>query len=181
MIEQKDIDRLLAGRKIVDDYRAVAEIYREKVAVSNTKTATEIAATKEQYGKREDATKKMHEELYKLGFGAGADPSAYDAFNKVNAQMIMEEYTEVTTISFLGCNKCPTRKCVELYGAGACGNQNVKDIKSVERDMRLFFLKLIKKSKDGLSKNFADVKVCPDGYGFQWKRNRNERFNLGWE
>ena len=179
MIEQKDIDRLLAGRKIVDDYRAVAEIYREKVAVSNTKTATEIAATKEQYGKREDATRKMHEELYKLGFGEGADTSAYDAFNKVNAQMIMEEYKEMVDITFSGCKGCPTVNCVTRFGENTCGN---KANTRVNDDIYKFFLKESLRSKEGKETNFGDIeRTCPEGYGFWWKRNRNERFNLGWE
>ena len=175
MIEQKDIDKLLAGRKVVDNYRAVSASYREKAAISaDSKLSADVAVAEEKYIDREAATKKMHEELIKVGF------ASYDEFAKFNAQMVMEEYTEVTTISFLGCDKCPTRKCVELYGVGACGNQNIKDIASIEKSMRLFFISLIKKSQDGLSKNFADVKVCPDGYGFQWKRNRDERFDLGW-
>jgi hypothetical protein len=167
MIEQKDIDRLLAGRKIVDAYRSVASVYRDAI-FSKVSMA-------EKYTNREAATIKMNKELLDLGFSGSGE------FIEFNEQMVIEEYTEMVTLTFSGCANCPTRKCVELYGQNACGNQSLEDIASIERSMRLFFLRLIKMSKDGKEKNFADVKVCPDGYGFQWQRNRDERFDLWWK
>jgi hypothetical protein len=177
MIEQKDIDRLLAGREIVDAYRKVAGSYREAVELaSKPEAVTADKVTKaERYSDREAATIKMNKELLDLGFSGSGE------FIEFNEQMVIEEYTEMVTLTFSGCANCPTRKCVELYGQNACGNQSLEDIASIERSMRLFFLRLIKMSKDGKEKNFADVKVCPDGYGFQWQRNRDERFDLWWK
>ena len=175
MIEQKDIDKLLAGRKVVDDYRAVSAAYREKAAISaDSKLSADITVAKEKYIDREAATKKMHEELIKAGF------ASYDEFDKFNTKMVIEEYKEVTTFNFLGCKGCPTRKCVDLYGANACGNQNLKDISAIEDSIRLLILNLLKKSNDGLEKKFADIRICPDGYGFQETRNRAERFDVRW-
>ena len=175
MITQKDIDRLLAGRKVVDNYRAVSASYREKAAISaDSKLSADIAVTQEKYIDREAATKKMHEELIKVGF------ASYDEFEKFNTKMVMEEYKEVTTFNFLGCKGCPTRKCVDLYGAKACGNQNLKDISAIEDSIRSLILTLLKKSKDGLEKKFADIRICPSDYGFQETRNRAERFDVRW-
>ncbi len=172
MIEQKDIDRLLAGRKIIEDCRAAASEYRAAI----TAKISQVSVA-EKYANREVAVKKMNEGLFALGFGVNAE-SAYSDFEKFNKAMILEEYKDTVNITFLGCEGCPTRKCIELYRNNACGNQQVS---GVEDRMYLFFLRLIKMSKDGKEKNFADVKVCPDGYGFQWKCNRDERFDLWWK
>ena len=175
MIEQKDIDKLLAARKVVDNYRAVSAVYREKVAISSdSKLSADVAVTKEKYIDREAATKKMHEELIKVGF------ASYDEFEKFNAQMVMEEYKEVTTFNFLGCKGCSTRKCEQIYGANTCVSQNLKDISAIEDSIRSLILTLLKKSNDGLEKKFADIRICPDGYGFQETRNRTERFDVRW-
>lgn len=170
MIEQKDIDRLLAGRKIVDDCRAVAKTYHDAITTAKV-DATAVATVKSRYQDRELAIKKMNEELAKIGF------ASQDDFFKFNQQMVLEEYREMVDISFLGCKGCPTKKCIDLYGDNACGN---KAVSGIEDSMRLFFISLIKKSADGKEGNFADVKICPDGYGFHWKRNRDERFDLRW-
>ena len=101
-MEQKDIDRLLAGRKIIDAYRKVAGSYREAIT-----SKVDIAA---KYNDREAATIKMNKELLDLGFSGSGE------FIEFNEQMVIEEYTEMVTLTFSGCANCPTRKCVELYG-----------------------------------------------------------------
>ena len=151
MIEQKDIDKLLAARKVVDNYRAVSASYREKAAISaDSKLSADVAVTKEKYSDREAATKKMHEELIKVGF------ASYDEFEKFNAQMVMEEYKESVTITFLGCDKCPTRKCVELYGVGACGS---KEINTVDDNVRRTGIMLRRRSNGNMGKGIKRLKA----------------------
>jgi len=176
---KEDIDILLAGRKAVDAYRSVAADYREADSLSKeTLTSANVVTAKEKYLDREVATKKMHDGLFKLGFGKAADTSAYDDFRIFNDKMVLEEYKGMVTITFLGCKDCPTKRCIELYGKDACVSLNIT---TAGDSMYLFFLRLRKKSVTGKPTNFADVKVCPDGYGFQWKRNRDEQFDLEWE
>mgnify|MGYP001198497740 FL=1 len=174
MIEQKDIDRLLDGRKIIDSCRSVATEYRDKASISiDSKLSADIAATKEAYQAREEAIKKMNKELAKIGF------ASQDEFFKFNQQLIIEEYKRCVDISFFGCKGCPTEKCRIVYGKSACVFNST--LSGVEEKMFPFFISLHTKSIDGADKNFADIKVCPNGYGFQWKINDKERFNLGWQ
>ena len=169
-VTQQDIDRLLAGRKIVDDYRSVSASYREKATISaDSKLSADIAVAKEKYIEREAATKKMYEELI----------ASYAEFEKFNAALILEEYKEMVDITFSGCKGCPTVNCVTRFGESTCGN---KADTRVNDDIYKFFLKENQRSKEGTKTNFGDIeRTCPEGYGFWWKRNRDERFDLGWK
>jgi len=154
MIEQKDIDRLLAGRKIVDAYRAVAAEYREKASISiDSKLSADIATTKEAYQAREEATKKMNKELAKLGF------DSVDAFSKFNDSLNMEAFKDCRPIKGT-CDLCKgydkEPPCKTFYKAAACINSFTPVL-----DDRIYKISL------DIYSGRTSYQACPKGHGFQ--------------
>jgi len=176
MIEQKDIDRLLAGRKAID------EIKRPDVDVVNTlnqttKTTEAVSLTTVKQSLAElDALRKIEsdsiiaaeKQLVELGFAGIGD------FLEFNRQMCLEETKDRLEIKRLPCEGCPTKKCIELYKDKACFYDTSG---KVPEYMAQFHLSLRLKSKE---QDFSDVRICPDGYGIVFKALREPQFDLRW-
>jgi len=173
---QKDIDRLLAGRKVVDDYRSVAASYREADTLSKvTAKKTDIALAKEKYQDREKATEKMHNGLYKLGFGKGADPSAFESFMEFNNDMNFKVFKECRPIKgecdlCVGYDKDPP--CKVYYKEKACINTFTP----------LLDDKIYKISFDRFTGR-TPCQACPPGHGFQpdTANYKELPFDVGWK
>jgi len=179
MIEQKDIDRLLAGRKIIDGIQRIdTAVLQEKYAIIkpdqlSSLTKTEIITAKADVDSLYEAEKlsilDAEKKLTDMGF------NGISGFMEFNRQMCIAENKERLEITRVSCDGCPTKRCVELYKNSACFYSTGKE---VPEEMYYFFIQLRMKSADS---KFDDVKVCPDGYGFHWKTLREPQFELGWK
>jgi hypothetical protein len=170
---KEDIIKLESGRVIVDRFRAVAKEYQDAVALPSS---TEEIQSK--FEAREAATVQMYTDLFNLGFGDSADPSSYQALLDFNKAMVFEEYKDMVSVEFLGCNGCPTLKCIELFGAAACVNTPniIVDDKLIGLLLSLSF-----KSSVGKAGLFSDVSICPPNFGIKWTQLRNPRFYMWWK
>lgn len=178
MIEQKDIDRLLAGRKIIDSIETidVSKLQDEYSKISKDEIKD---LTKDEVREIKDKIDKFYfdealginnaiKQLLEIGF------TGIDDFLQYNYRMCLSEQKERLEITRVSCNGCPTKRCVELYKTSACFYQTSGTVSDNIFDL---FTRLRKKSLDN---EFSDVKVCPDGYGFHWKELREPQFDLGW-
>jgi len=162
-MNKKDVEKLLKGREIIDKFRLrniSKEILDEKNVLLNSAT----------------------NELNKLGF---KNMGEFKAFNK---HMIAEEIKEFLDIKFLGCEGCPTKQCVKLFGDKACMRKKDKTVDDISA---LTILHLIYSSKywsidelkkePGAVKRYDDVIICPEGYGYQvTAKKRLRQFDLNW-
>jgi hypothetical protein len=175
-MNQKDIDRLLAGRKAID------EIKRPDVDVVNTlnlttkKSETVSLTVVKQSLSELDALRKIEsdsiiaaeKQLIELGFkGIGN-------FLEFNRQMCLEETKDRLEIKRLPCEGCPTKKCIELYKDKACFYDTSG---KVPEYMAQFILSLRLKSNN---KDWSDVRICPKGFGIDWTVKREPQFDLRW-
>lgn len=162
-MEKANLEKLLKGREIIDKFR-LRNISKETLDEKNVLLDT---ATNE---------------LVKLGF------KSMDEFKAFNKKMIAEEIKEVLDIKFLGCDKCPTKQCVKLFGDKACMRK--KD-KTVDDTTALTIFYLVHSSKywsvdeikkePGAVKRYDDVIICPEGYGYQvTAKKRLRQFDLNW-
>lgn len=176
MIKQKDIDRLLAGRKVID------EIKRPDVDVVNTLTLTtkkseavSLTTVKQSLAELDalreiesDSIIAAEKQLVELGFAGIGD------FLEFNKTMCLEETKDRLEIVRLPCEGCPTKKCIELYKDKACFYDTSG---KVPEYMAQFILSLRLKSAD---KDWSDVRICPKGFGIDWTVKREPQFDLRW-
>jgi len=180
---QKDIDRLLAARKLVDDYRNLdkehdlkAQCYAGLTAaktdslISVTDTKAEIQRIDD---KRDAATKTMNDGLKELGF------ESYSDFAKFNHNLCFEAFKASIFLTSGKCDGCVGYKeeppCKTLYKTGACLNVRPDELVSVENGWTSFFVNYCKWGKEGSL-------VCPDGHGFQvdWEKSTEFPFDIKW-
>lgn len=176
MITQQDIDRLLAGRKLIDsikrpdgdvlnalhaDARASAEITIARALQNEVAELIEI---------EKQSILAVTEALIVLGFKGIGDLLERDK------KLCFEEYCEIIQIDGeCSKEKCPNKRCVMLFQSAACFYQT-----SVQADVNLkkLFFRLASKSTTA---DFADVKICPEGFGYSaFRRIREPRFDLYW-
>ena len=176
MIEQKDIDRLLAGRKVIDGIKSPDSEYLNTLNQTAKKTVEiSIATVKQTLAEREallktesDSIIAAEKQLVELGFKGIGD------FLEFNKTMCLEETKERLEIVRLPCDGCPTKKCIELYKDKACFYDTSG---KVPEYMAQFILSLRLKSSD---KDWTDVRICPKGYGIDWTVKREPQFDLRW-
>jgi hypothetical protein len=182
---QKDIDRLLAARKLVDAYRNLdkehdvkAQCYADLTAaktdskISVTDTKAEIQRIED---KRDAATKTMYDELKELGF------DTYSDFAKFNNDLSVEEFMSMLIVEKLSCDKCPTMKCAEVFASSACAYaaNNTIETKEISTKDYLMFLSLSRKSYlEG--KSIYDATLCPKGFGYVVTVKSEPQFNIFW-
>jgi len=176
MIDKKDIDRLLAGRKAIDEIkRPDVDVVNTLNQTTKTTEAVSLTTVKQSLAKL-DALRKIEsdsiiaaeKQLVELGFKGIAD------FLEFNKQMCLEETKDRLEITKLSCEGCPTKKCVELYGKQACFYTNTMTLPDYIYNM---YLNLRLKSGE---KDYADVQICPEGYGYHYKALREPQFDLRW-
>jgi len=186
MIDQKDIDRLLAGRKLIDG------IKRPDSETLNTLSSAAKLSTKEtvtaaiEYDARNakaeiaklmeiekqsilDAQKALNE----LGF------SDLSEFLKLNKDLCFEEYFECLTITRGKlCKTCPTMACQAFLTKYPCGKGYLApyaDDLTVE-----VFLENATKGMIYLFWQKKMASICPPGYGWIYGKSREARFDLRW-
>lgn len=176
MTEQKDIDRLLAGRKIVDGIKRPDPEYLNTMNQTAKKSeGVTLAMVKQTLAERDallkveaDSIIAAEKQLIELGFEGISD------FLEFNKTMCLEETKERLEIVRLPCDGCPTKKCIELYKDKAC----FYDMSGkVPEYMAQFILSLRLKSVD---KDWSDVRICPKGFGIDWTVKREPQFDLKW-
>ena len=171
---QKDIDRLLAARKLVDDYRNLdkehdlkAQCYADLTAaktdskISVTDTKAEIQRIDD---KRDAATKTMNDGLKELGF------DTYSDFVKFNSLATKEVYKDCRPIKG-ECDLCGEKvldkqPCVTNYGELNCVNKALgKDSDKLEYQES--FLRYMRGDTYFSEDREFSVSVCPKGHGFE--------------
>ena len=175
-MEQKDIDRLLAGRKIIDGIKSPDSEYLNTLNQTAKKSKdVDIAKVKQTLAERDallkiesDSIIDAEKQLVELGFKGIGD------FLEFNKTMCLEETKDRLEITKLSCEGCPTKKCVELYGKQACFYTNTMTLPDYIYNM---YLNLRLKSGE---KDYADVQICPEGYGYHYKALREPQFDLRW-
>jgi len=175
-MEQKDIDRLLAGRKIIDGIKSPDSEYLNTLNQTAKKSKdVDIAKVKQTLAERDallkiesDSIIAAEKQLVELGFKGIGD------FLEFNKTMCLEETKDRLEITKLSCEGCPTKKCVELYGKQACFYTNTMTLPDYIYNM---YLNLRLKSGE---KDYADVQICPEGYGYHYKALREPQFDLRW-
>ena len=176
MIDQKDIDKLLAGRKIIDGIKSPDSEYLNMLNQTAKKSESVSLTTVKQTLAERDALLKIEsdsiidaeKQLVELGFKGIGD------FLEFNKTMCLEETKERLEIVRLPCDGCPTKKCIELYKDKACFYDTSG---KVPKYMAQLHLSLRLKSKE---QDFSDVRICPDGYGIVFKALREPQFDLRW-
>ena len=175
-MEQKDIDRLLAGRKAIDGIKSPDPEYLNTLNQTAKKSESVSLTTVKQTLAERDALLKIEsdsiiaaeKQLVDIGFKGISD------FLDFNKKMCLEETKERLEIVRLPCDGCPTKKCIELYKDKACFYDTSG---KVPEYMAQFILSLRLKSSE---KDFSDVRICPDGYGIVFKALREPQFELRW-
>jgi hypothetical protein len=175
-MNQKDIDRLLAGRKIIDGIKSPDSDYldtlnqtaKKSESVSLTTVKQTLAERSALLKTEADSIIAAEKQLVELGFKGISD------FLDFNKKMCLEETKERLEIVRLPCDGCPTKKCIELYKDKACFYDTSG---KVPEYMAQFHLSLRLKSKE---QDFSDVRICPDGYGIVFKVLREPQFDLRW-
>ena len=162
-MNKKDVEKLLKGRELIDKYR-LRNIDKE---------------TLEQKNSLLDGVKVG---LGKLGF----EKDAMEEFKAFNKHLIAQEFKEIFSIEYLGCDKCRTKKCIQMFRDKVCV---WKKEEQVDDAICLYILSLGFQSKNsnwannevGGIDSFRDVQVCPDGCGYQISpKKRNPQFDLNW-
>lgn len=175
-MEQKDIDRLLAGRKIIDEIKSPDPVVLSALNAKTKKPESVSLSTVKQALAERDALLKIEgdsivnaeKQLIELGFKGIGD------FLEFNKTMCLEETKERLEIVRLPCDGCPTKKCIELYKDKACFYDTSG---KVPEYMHRYHLSLRLQSKE---QDFSDVRICPDGYGIVFNVLREPQFDLGW-
>jgi hypothetical protein len=175
-MEQKDIDRLLAGRKAFDEIKSPDPVVLSALNAKTKKTESVSLSTVKQALAERDALLKIEgdsivnveKQLVELGFADIGD------FLEFNRQMCLEETKDRLEIKRLPCDGCPTKKCIELFKDKACFYDTSG---KVPEYMAQFILSLRLKSNN---KDWSDVRICPKGFGIDWTVKREPQFDLRW-
>ena len=183
MIEQKDIDRLLAGRKILDGIKRIdTTILQEKYAVIAkdqlaTMTKAEIVTAKSEvdalYETEKQSILDAEKALVELGFTSESD------FLKWDRELSYQAFKESIVLSSDKCDLCVGYEgeppCKAVYKTGACLNVRPDEIVSLENGWKSFYSNY---AKDGKENSL----VCPKGHGFQvdWEKCQEFPFDVFW-
>lgn len=179
-MNEEDINRLLEGRKVVDVYISVAKEYYEASIISNeTKSEADISFTKEKYEAREVAIRKMHKNMFNLGFGSGEDTTAIEEFNDFNGRMNYEALTTCRPVQGY-CDGCKGNldefgketgmMCAKIYSTGkTLCEDDVKDRPELIKQLSILLtFKVIAFFGDSGYKRKGNITrgACPEGHGF---------------
>ncbi|MBA7559887.1 hypothetical protein ES708_01505 [subsurface metagenome] len=175
-MKRNDIKRLLAGRKIIDSIQKpddveLTNMHATLKAIKDYTTPDAVSLRKEidaLYETERQSILAAQDQLHKLGF---KDDSEFFEFNH---QMCLDDIKARVKVTRFPCTGCPTKKCIELYKNNACFYRPNSNIGDSPYELRL---RLRKKSK---STSYEEVRICPEGYGYNYKRIREPLFDLSW-
>lgn len=184
-IEQKDIDRLLLCRAVIDKYRAFNKARIESLATAKSVTeAKAIIETKIGIAttistgstvkpvadiktalepERTKYTLEMYDILRQQGF---EDFHDFVVFNATLNFIAFQECCPVLgECDFCGEVGIKEQNCVKLYGINNCAI-HAKELKTVEGVYRESFKRLNEGVTEEIDGVVCTVSVCPKGHGF---------------
>lgn len=164
-MEQKDIDKLLVGRKIIEDHRTRKMSIKSKASLGTISTAqkeSQIDTSKETY----------LEELCNLGF------ESFDDFHNFNYRMNLEAFKEGWPIEG-ECDKCrglEKANCFEEYGDQSCYSTDYTTVTDIQYSYAMGqylignYGEVSKNRVTPLTKK--GLALCPEGRGFYTPANK---------
>ena len=200
-IEQKDIDRLLLCRAVIDKHRAfntaraeslvtaksvygAKALIEAKIGVATTisadsavKPVADIKNVLEP--ERTKYTLEMYEILRQQGF------ETFQAFTDFNAILNFEAFKESCPVigecDFCGEKGIAKQNCVLLYGITNCAI-NAKELNSIEGVYKESFKRLNEGVLEEIDGVICTVSVCPKGHGFynDVKNFKTPPFDILW-
>ena len=186
MIEQKDIDRLLVGRKIIDgikkpDSETLNTLHATaKISTKETVTTADKAdavVVREEIATLLETEKQSildaEKALVELGFTGMPD------FLKWNKDLSYQAFKESIVLSSDKCDLCVgydgEPPCKTIYTTSACLNVRPDETVSLENGWKSFYSNYAKGGKE-------NSLVCPKGHGFQvyWEKCQEFPFDVFW-